>query len=215
MPEALFPDDVCWGLVDGDADRLVAISSEVPGCTGFDVSDTSRGDVRLDEMARAFTGAIFQELVQWQRKFDPPPEFSTELVMEWRRLQAIRLRPFLFELFHPANHVVKLSPPATGRSIKWREGRSHYLILDRQTMAHVGPQVGRMSEEATAEAVRRAAHRRRAHTRVLRHPKWGERVGAVVHVRSAWIGPREWEGPDGKTYLVLEDKSGMTPRRVV
>lgn len=211
QPNLLFPDDACWGLLDRDGQRLVAVSCEVPGCTSLDVWDTARREVRRDETARAFMGAIFTETVEWQRQFDPAPEVSMQLVADWRKLQAVRLRPFLFELFHPSNHVVKVTPPGPGRSVQWREGHSHYLILDRQTMAHVGPQAGKISEAEKAEAIHRAAHRRRAHTRILRHPKWGERVGAHVPVRSAWIGPREWEGPDGKTYVVLERKPGVRP----
>jgi hypothetical protein len=208
VPGVLFPDDVCWGLLDDEGNRMVAISSEVPGCTSFDVWDTHRQGIRRDEMTRAFTGAIFQEAIEWQRSLGLEPKIGMELVSEWRSLQAIRLRPFLFELFHPANHVVKVSPPARGRSVQWRDGRSHYLVLDRKTMAHVGPQSDKISQAVKSEAIQRAAHRRRAHTRVLKHRKWGERIGAVVHIKSAWIGPKKWEGPDGKTYVLLEKKPG-------
>lgn len=209
-PVAPFPDDVCAGLITAEAGAsLVAVTAYEAGFMNFDVWDARQGRVVRDERSRRFTATLFLEALDRFHGDDPnPPEMNMKLILEWRELQAIRLRPFLFDLFHPANHVVKVSPPAAGRSVQWREGRSHYLVLDRQTMAHVAPSAAPISAADETEAIRRAAHRRRAHLRVLRHPKWGRRVGSNVHVRSAWVGPREWEGPDGKTYVVLDRKPG-------
>lgn len=210
-PVAPFPDDVCWGLMDGQDASLVAIAVYEAGSMRFDAWDTARRRIVTDEGSRVFLASLLAEAHEWLETLGrEPAKLDLKLILAWRRYQAVNLRPFLFELFHPGNHVVKVAPSAVGRSVQWREGRSHYLVLDRKSMAHVLPSAGKISAEAKAEAIRRAAHFRRAHIRTLRHSKWGKRAGELVDVHSAWIGPREWEGPDGKTYVVLDKKPGVS-----
>lgn len=36
--------------------------------------------------------------------------------------------------------------------------------------------------------------------------RFGRNVGKIIDVASSWVGPKEWQGTDGKVYAVIERK---------
>jgi hypothetical protein len=69
------------------------------------------------------------------------------------------------------------------------------------------------TQDATGRTVRAAeamgesrvvmAHPRRAHQRVLRSERWGDRQGDLVWVKASWVGPKEW-AHGGVQYRIVE-----------
>lgn len=106
----------------------------------------------------------------------------------------------IFDSSYPGNHVIRVREknphPA---KMKWGISKEHYLIIDRKTEGRDVLDVSR----SWPEEIRRAAHRRRAHMRLLSSPKWRNKMGTRVPVRAAWVGPKEWEGSDRKVYKVI------------
>ncbi|MEI8040385.1 MAG: hypothetical protein WCL11_03180 [Verrucomicrobiota bacterium] len=117
------------------------------------------------------------------------------------------LQAFLFDIEYPGNVVLKVGPAAKpGKSVEWRLARTHYCILRRGDARACRREATGPSEEQTA----RAAHWRKAHFRRLRSEVFTQKRGQLVAVRHAWVGPKEWEGKDGKVYRVVNFEGGRS-----
>ena len=117
------------------------------------------------------------------------------------------LHGFLFDIEYPGNVVLKVGPAAKpGKSVEWRLARTHYCILRRGDARACRREAIGPREEQTA----RAAHWRKAHFRRLRSEVFTQKRGQLVAVRHAWVGPKEWEGKDGKVYRVVNFEGGRS-----
>ncbi|OQC26017.1 MAG: hypothetical protein BWX68_01089 [Verrucomicrobia bacterium ADurb.Bin063] len=117
------------------------------------------------------------------------------------------LQSFLFDIEYPGNVVLGVGPAEKpGKSVEWRQARTHYCILRRGDARACRREATGPSEEQTA----RAAHWRKAHFRRLRSEVFTQKRGQLVAVRHAWVGPREWEGEDGKVYRVVNFEGGRS-----
>lgn len=99
--------------------------------------------------------------------------------------------------------VVRVSPEPNrnvARSVEWTMARTHYLLLHRKHAERCA--IGKRGPSALE--MKRSAHWRRGHFRRLRSPRFTHKQGQQVPVKQAWIGPREWQGSDGKIYRVME-----------
>lgn len=96
----------------------------------------------------------------------------------------------------PRQVVVEDRPAAGGRQ---RQSRTQDQVVgrspDRPAVILLDPesvQVLRRQQHGGSHASPRP-HHRRSHTRVLRHPRWGDKVGTVVAVREADVGVKPGE----------------------
>lgn len=113
---------------------------------------------------------------------------------------------FLIDAMHPANTIVKIGPAKKeGDNVKWRLAHTHYVILN-QKQARLCQSKSRGPSD---QQLIRAAHWRRAHFRRLSSGRFINKRGALVPVRHAWVGPKEWTGMDQKTYKVIDDFKGV------
>jgi len=106
----------------------------------------------------------------------------------------------------PHMHPVRVRENKKGKSVEWYRKREYYKVVPRAHPAnnksvHDGAQV-----VLTPDAVKRCAHQVRAHTRLLRHPRWGESVGKRITVKAAWRGAREWS--EGNQIYTLAKTQG-------
>lgn len=107
-----------------------------------------------------------------------------------------------YEYLAPHNFVARVIPSAQGKSVEWVRAREHYTVIHRHHAANNKA----VSEGATVTDSKhtiRLAHSRRAHTRILTHPKWTFKRGQRVFVRASWVGPKEWKDTAGQTYQIL------------
>lgn len=115
---------------------------------------------------------------------------------------------FLWHYAYPAFQPVMVSPSADvslGRSAEWKMARTYYSVVHRRSGS-----AGGKGLSPHARSVAMAAHSRRAHERVLRSEKWGASMGKRVWVRSAWVGPKEWQDAESKqVYRVVESFGGQ------
>lgn len=112
---------------------------------------------------------------------------------------------FFREITSPTNFIAKVEPDKKGKSVEWRESRSHYVIIDRGHPANSKSITHGATVEDDPEARRtRMAHSRRAHTRVLRSERFRRARGRKIWVKSCWVGPKEWKDA-GSIYRIEHD----------
>jgi hypothetical protein len=99
---------------------------------------------------------------------------------------------FIREVSSPSNFIAKRHPHRPFKSVEWCRSREHYVILDRKHPANArSVAVGSKVEDN--RTLSRQAHTRRAHARILRHPRFGDNIGKLIRVAATWVGPREWK----------------------
>jgi hypothetical protein len=100
---------------------------------------------------------------------------------------------FVREAMSPANFIATVTPATQGKSVEWLRARTHYVLIHRCHPANAST-VDRGAVVAESDGyLKRQAHTRRAHARVLRSPRFRKKMGQTIRVRSAWIGPNEWK----------------------
>lgn len=107
-----------------------------------------------------------------------------------------------YEYLAPHNFVARVIPSTQGKSVEWLRAREHFTVIHRHHAANNRD----VKEGATVSNdghATRLAHSRRAHTRMLTHPKWTFKRGQRVFVRASWVGPKEWKDTAGQTYQIL------------
>jgi hypothetical protein len=177
--------------------------SKYRGCWSL-VSWINTADKTIPLWARCDFGTSMQQMgsmVLWSEGEPVVSEFPDFSVDSLREDYLGLLRLFLFSINRSGAVVVKVSPPADdSRSVEWRLSREHYLVLLRKDVI----ELQRTRGAPTSEHIRRSAHDRREHLRELRSEKFTHQRGTRVHVKSTWVGPREWEGTDRKIYRVVD-----------
>lgn len=105
-----------------------------------------------------------------------------------------------FDLSTKRCSVIKVEPNKPGKSVEWMMSRTHYLVLHRK----LAQRMASTRKVVSDHDIKRSAHWRRAHLRRLSSLKFTYKRGALVPVKEAWVGPKEWIGLDGKIYKVME-----------
>jgi hypothetical protein len=100
---------------------------------------------------------------------------------------------FIREASLPSNFIASVTPDKKGKPVEWMKARTHYVILHKAHPANskqvaVGSTVTRSSE-----SIKRQAHTRRAHARILRSPRFRNKTGQTIYVKATWVGPSEWK----------------------
>lgn len=121
----------------------------------------------------------------------------------------VMVRPLLilsWFYFSGMMQPVRVSPShekSAGRSREWIQAREFYTVVHRRHAANVkGIASGASIADKSAALT---AHSRRAHTRILRSPKWGANMGKILWVRSCWVGPKEWRDAESmQVYRIAE-----------
>lgn len=100
---------------------------------------------------------------------------------------------FIRESTSPSNFIASVTPDKSGKSVEWTRARTHYVVIHKAHPAN-SKDVKIGSKVATsAETLKRQAHSRRAHARVLRSPRFRNKVGQTIRVKACWVGPDEWK----------------------
>ena len=115
---------------------------------------------------------------------------------------------FIREASQPSNFTASVTPDKKGKSVEWMKARTHYVILHKAHPANskqvaVGSTVTRSSE-----SIKRQAHTRRAHARILRSPRFRNKLGQTIYVKATWVGPSEWK-ENGSIYRMVPHKKNF------
>lgn len=106
---------------------------------------------------------------------------------------------------NPLLMTVKASPqPKQGKSVEWVKAREYYTVIHRRHSANTKGAVERGTYGD--DTLKRIAHARKAHFRILRSEKWGKNQGARVFVSATWVGPREWIDAESKQIYTIQRK---------
>jgi hypothetical protein len=122
-------------------------------------------------------------------------------VSEYSLWQKGELFRFLAHLLYPNTTVLRVSPKnVEARSVEWVLAHTHYTIINRKSAQHAA----QSKRAITPHDIKRAAHWRAAHFRLLRAERFTHKRGQRVPVHHSWIGPKEWIGLDDKMYKVVD-----------
>lgn len=122
-------------------------------------------------------------------------EESIVLVHGW-------LAKLAMDFHNPHLHLCKKAPTIpSGKTVTWQKAREHYVLLHKNHAANSrGANGKRVIQDSNPN---RCAHSRRAHYRLLSSPRFKNRVGQRVWVKSSWVGPKEWEDRSGQIYKIV------------
>jgi hypothetical protein len=116
---------------------------------------------------------------------------------------------------NPHLYLCKKHPSVPqGKTVAWQRQREHFVFLHKSHAANKKQSLGMKCIE-DGSTVDRAAHSRRAHSRLLSSPKFKHKQGQRVWVRSAWCGPKEWTDRSGQIYRIVENpEQAFNPKAV-
>lgn len=100
---------------------------------------------------------------------------------------------FIREYGSPQNFVVSVAPDKKGKSVEWLQPRTHYVLLNRNHPANNKTVQKGANISPGDEYIKKRAHSRRAHARILRSPRFKNKVGQTIRVKACWVGPDEWK----------------------
>lgn len=122
----------------------------------------------------------------------PKNHFSYQKCNEIGQAVFTSITWFLREYHSPANFSAKVVPKGCRhRSVEWLKARTHYVLVHKTHPANKKGASGKF--EPDGEYVKRQAHTRRAHDRILRHPRYKANIGKVIRIKACWCGPAEWQ----------------------
>lgn len=107
-----------------------------------------------------------------------------------------------YEYFVPHNFMAKVTPDKPGKSVEWLRAREHYTVIHRHHAAN-NAAVKEGTKVYDDKHLTRLAHSRRAHTKLLTHPKWTHKRGQRIFVKASWVGPQEWKDTAGQIYTIV------------
>ncbi len=121
------------------------------------------------------------------------------------------MRSLCYTYFAPYNFMASVTPTTQGKSVEWLRAREHYTVIHRHHEANNrGVKVGAVV--VTRGHTQRIAHSRRAHTKLLRSPKWVNKQGQRVPVKASWVGPEEWRDEGGhQIYRIVPPRANRAP----
>jgi hypothetical protein len=177
-------------------------------CVCHSVTDKLTGETKVSK-SNTGVGFIIHNTLESKRAFyvdgEPvePKVFSSQRDLD-QYDQAARsaLFAFLTNLMNPHMHKASVRPNKKGKSVEWTRQRTHFVFIHKSHKANSASFVGKADLES--DHILRMAHSRRAHYRILRHPKYKHKVGLKIRVKSCWVGPKEWQGNSGQIYRIVE-----------
>lgn len=194
-----------------EADARALLSSN-----NFRGVDNSKRDVITRHLKRNVhdlergINALKSITYQYENFFIPLSKETT--VLDFSRSQSVATDLFInyyraisticYEYLAPHNFQAIVRPDTPGKSVEWMKAREHYTIIHRHHPANSAA-VKAGSVVSSEGHLQRIAHSRRAHTRLLRSPKFRYKMGQRVSVKATWCGPKEWKDTAGQTYQIL------------
>lgn len=118
------------------------------------------------------------------------------------------LRFFLSELNSPSNFIAQVRPNKQGKSVEWTTARTHYVVLHKSHPANKKELQPGSPVTEDNRYLKRQAHSRRAHFRILRSDRFRHKLGQMIRVKSCWVGPNEWQ-QSGSIYRIHEPTKSM------
>ena len=191
---------------------LLIITKEQDGldanATLYSVQDKTTGKKTIAPVAEGIAFKVHNELAAKRAFFSAGKQVKRDEIRDPKRLDiydnAARhvLFSFFASLLNPHLHLATVRPDKQGKSVEWMRQRTHFVFIHK---SHQANRVGFSGKADVCEKqIQRMAHSRRAHYRVLRHPKYKNKIGQKIHVRSCWVGPKEWQGNSGQIYRIVE-----------
>lgn len=122
------------------------------------------------------------------------------------------IKVICYEYLAPHNFMAVVRPNGFGRSVEWLKAREHITLIHRHHDANnstLGE--GGLVDADHAKTVKRCAHSRRAHVKVLRSPRFKYKQGQRIFVKASWVGPKQWKDTAGQTYQILIPVSRPSP----
>lgn len=121
--------------------------------------------------------------------------FLTDADVTWIEVSCEVINKLIIDINSPYLHKAICRPNRQGKSVEWVQSRTHYVLLHKNHPANIKGHTGKVSVNAGNE-IKRIAHSRRSHFRLLKSPKFINKVGQRIPVRSTWIGSREFISGD-------------------
>lgn len=109
-----------------------------------------------------------------------------------------------FDFQNPHFHLCRKSPQIPkGHSVVWQKSREHFVLIHKNHSANRAENIGKklITDGPTID---RCAHSRRAHIRMLRSPKFKNKQGQKIWIKSIWVGPKEWTDRSGQIYKIVD-----------
>ena len=100
---------------------------------------------------------------------------------------------FIREVSSLSNFIASVIPDKKSKSVEWVKARTHYVLLHKAHPANSKQVAAGATVSRNAESIKRQAHTRRAHARVLRSPRFRNKLGLTIYVKATWVGPSEWK----------------------
>lgn len=100
---------------------------------------------------------------------------------------------FIREASLPSSFIASVSPDMKGKPVEWVKARTHYVILHKAHPANSKQVTAGATVTRSTESIKRQAHTRRAHARILRSSRYKDKRGQTIHVKATWVGPSEWK----------------------
>jgi len=100
---------------------------------------------------------------------------------------------FFLHRINGGEFIAKVHPEPKGRSVEWVNARTHYVLLHKSHPANSATVTTGQAVAESTEHLKRQAHSRRAHDRILRSPRFRHKMGQKIRVKACWVGPLEWK----------------------
>ena len=174
----------CEEFADGSI-RLLSVAWPVKGAASLAAFNLIQKDGKINLQGFHVSG----QWVEWA-KLAP---WLKEKALNSCHAHAASAGVFFAEVQSPANFVARVHPKAQGKSVTWTGCRTHFVVIHKSHPANKPELFAGASVIEDEGYTNRQAHSRRAHFRVLRSPRFRHKTGQRIWVKSAWIGPREWQ----------------------
>jgi hypothetical protein len=166
-----------------------------------------RNGARTIQTVHSFQGELLnRDLLE---KYGARPTFQKDLD-EAAQIAFTQFCWFVREYTSPQNFVASVTPDKKGKSVEWLQTRTHYVLLNRHHPANDKAVMKGAKVAPGEEYIQRRAHSRRAHARILRSPRFRNKVGQTIRVKACWVGPDEWE-QFGSIYRMAKLNPTKTP----
>jgi len=116
-----------------------------------------------------------------------------------------RLLFIIANLYAPSSFVsIQTESKNDPKGVEWQRAHSKIVMIHRQHEAN-NKSIAKGSCVKVNENrhLKRMAHSRRAHTRLLQSPRYKGKAGTRIWIKSTWVGPEEWNDSLGRVYRIV------------
>ena len=100
---------------------------------------------------------------------------------------------FIREVSSGGNFIASVHPDKQGKSVEWIKARTHYVLIHKAHPANQKDIQAGAKVKEDDKSMKRQAHSRRAHIRILRSHRFKNKVGQTIRVKACWVGPDTWK----------------------